>query len=171
VYVLPVMENTATLSPTALPGTGMVMVIAGLNVAEAAPESCTSTAPEVEARAAKPVGTGTPLVPEKAVVESAGAVKVRESGEVRALQVPSAFLAVMVVPAGSVAVTAARYPGVLAGVTRVMSIAPVVAVQFVLMVASKVFVVAEGFVITGVLSPPPPPHPHTAITIPDMISR
>jgi hypothetical protein len=147
------------------------MVMAGLNVTETAPVSCTSTAPEVEARAVKPVGTGTPLVPEKVAVESEGATKVKESGEVRALQLPSAFLAEMVVPAGSVALTFARYPGVLGGVTRVMSIAPVVAVQFVLMVASKVFVVAEGFVITGVLSPPPPPHPHTAITIPDMISR
>jgi hypothetical protein len=151
-------------APTALPGTGMVMVMAGLNVAEAAPVSCTSTAPDVEAKVVKPVGTGTPCVPDAVAVESAGAVKVKESGEVSAFAVPSAFFAAMVVPAGSVAETVARYPGVPLGVVTVVAVAPVVAVPFV-MVAVKVLVVAEGFVTTGVSSPPPP-HPPAIIKAP-----
>lgn len=160
VYVVPVTVKTLITSPTALPGTGIVIVMAGLNVAEAAPVSCTSTAPDVEAKVEKPAGTGTPFVPEKVAVESAGAVKVNESGEV------SAVGAVIVVPGDSVAETPARYPGVPGGVAAVVAVAPVVALPFV-MVAVKVFVVAEGFVTTGASPPPPPPHPPAIIKAPD----
>jgi hypothetical protein len=84
------------------------MVMGGLNVAEAAPVSCTSIAPAVETRVVKPVGAGTPWIPEKVADESAGAVKVNEGGAVSVFGVPSAFFAVMTVLGDSVAVTAAR---------------------------------------------------------------
>jgi len=144
-------------APTALPGTGMVMIMGGLNVAEAAPVSCTSTAPDVDAKVVKPVGTGTPLVPEKVAVESAGAVKVNESGAVSAFGFPAASFAVMTVLGGSVTETVARYPGVPGGVAAVVAVA-VVAVPFALMVAVK-GAVADGFVTTGASSsslPHPP---------------
>jgi hypothetical protein len=154
--------------PTALPGTGIVMVIGGLNVAEAAPVICTSTAPEVEAKAVKPVGAGTPFVPDAVTDESAGAVKVIEGVAVNTLVVPSAFFAVMVVPGGSVAVTDARYPGVPGGVATVVVIAPVVALPFGLTVAAKE-VVAEGFVTTG--SSLPSPHPPAIIKAPNKAAK
>jgi len=132
----------------------MVMVIAGLNVAEAAPVSCTSTAPEVEVKVVKPVGTGTPWTPDAVADESAGAVKVNESGAVSALGVPSAFLAVMIVFGDSTTRTVSRYPRVPGGAVTTVLIAPVVAVPSGLTVAARELV-AEGFVTTGASSPSP----------------
>jgi hypothetical protein len=141
----------------------MVMVMAGLNVAEAAPVSCTSTAPEVEVKVVKPVGAGTPWMPEKAAEESAGAIKVNEGASVSIFIVPSAFLAVMTVFGGSVALTAARYPGVPGAVETVVGLVPVVAVPSALTVAA-IGAVADGFVTTGASSPPP--HPPAIIKTP-----
>jgi len=140
------------------------MIMGGLNVAEAAPVSCTSTAPDVEAKVVKPVGTGTPFVPEKVAVESAGAVKVNDSGAVSAFGFPAASFAVMTVLGGSVTETVARYPGVPGGVAAVVAVA-VVAVPFALMVAVKE-AVADGFVTTGAPSSPPP-HPPAIIKAPN----
>lgn len=84
--------------------------MAGLNVAEVAPVSCTSTAPEVEDNVVNPVGTGTPFLPEAVADESAGALKVSEGAAVSIFVDPSAFLAVMTVFGGNSALTAARYP-------------------------------------------------------------
>lgn len=55
-----------------------------------------------------PVGAGTPMTPEKDADESGGAANVNEGAAVNAFAVPSAFLAVMTVFGGSVALTAAR---------------------------------------------------------------
>ena len=95
-----------------MPGTGIVMVMGGTNVAEAAPVSWTSTAPEAEVKVVKPVGAGTVWIPEKVADESAGAIKVNESGPVSAFGDPSAFFAVMTVFGWSVTLTFSRYPGV-----------------------------------------------------------
>jgi len=132
----------------------MVRVIAGLNAALAAPVSCISIAPEVEVKVVKPVGAGTPLTPEKVVVESAGAVKVNDGAAVIAFVDPSAFFAVMTVLGASVTVTAPRYPGVPGGVATVVVFAPVVAVPSVLIVAA-IRATVDGFVTTGASSPPP----------------
>ncbi len=139
-----------------MPGTGIVMVMGLLNVAEAAPVICTSTAPEVEVKAVKPVGAGTPWIPEKAADESAGAVNVNETGAVSAFGDPSAFFAVMTVLGGSVTRTVPRYPGVPGAAATTVWIGPVVAVPSGLTVAAKE-VVAAGFVTTGASSPSPHP--------------
>ena len=88
----------------------MVMVMAGLNVAEAAPVICTSTAPEVEVKGKKPLVAGTSTTPAKVADESEEAVKVNEGAAVSAIVVPSAFFAVMTVFGGNVTLTVARYP-------------------------------------------------------------
>ena len=151
-------------APTALPDIGIVMVMAGSNDTAAAPVSCTSTAPDVKATSTSPIcdDFGTPIVPEKVAVESAGAVNVKEGVAVRTFVLPSAFFAVMVVLGGNVTETPARYPGVPGAVATVVALAPVVALPSGLTVAAKE-VVAEG--ITGAPSPPPP-HPPAIIKAP-----
>ncbi len=134
-----------------------------LNVAEAAPVICTSSAPAVEARVVKPVGTGTPLVPDAVADESAGAIKVKEGAAVSCFMVPSAFFAVMTVLGASVALTVARYPGVPGAGATLVVLAPVVAVPFGLTVAAM-GAVAEGLATTGASSPPP--HPPAIIKAP-----
>jgi hypothetical protein len=116
----------------------------------------------------KPVGAGTPFVPDPVVDESAGAVKVIEGAAVSTFVVPSAFFAVMTVFGGSVAVTAPRYPGVPGGAATVVLFAPVVALPSGLAVAAKE-VVTEGFVTTG--SSFPSPHPPTIIKAPNKAAR
>jgi hypothetical protein len=133
----------------------MVIVMAGLNVAEAAPASWTSTAPEVEATVVKPAGAGTPPIPEKVADESAGTVKVKEGGAVSALMVPSPFFAVMIVLGGSVALTVARYPCVPGGAAAVELLAPVDAVPSGLTVAA-IGAFTEGFISPDEPSPPQP---------------
>ena len=59
-------------------------------------------------------------MPEKMAVESAGAVKVKESGSVSALLVPSGFFAAMTVLGGSVTLAPARYPEEQRGVRTVV---------------------------------------------------
>jgi hypothetical protein len=140
----------------------MVMVIAGLNVAEAAPVTVTLIAPEVEATAEKPAGTGTPWTPEKVGVESEGAVKVNEGVEVSTFVVPSAFFAVMIVLGGSDTETVPRYPGVPGAVVTLVVVGPVVALPSALAVAAKELVV-DGSVGGGALPPPPPPQPMSII--------
>jgi hypothetical protein len=116
----------------------------------------------------KPVGAGTPFVPDAVTDESAGAVKVIEGVAVNTLVVPSAFFAVMTVLGDSVALTVARYPGVPGGVATVVVFTPVVALPSGLTVAANE-VVAEGFVTTGASSPPP--HPPAIIKVPNKADK
>jgi hypothetical protein len=166
VYVVPVTVKTLIAEPTALPGAGIVMIMGLLNVAEAAPVICISTAAEVEVKTANPVGTGTPWTPEKVAVESAGAMKVNETGPVNAIGFPAPSFGVMTVLGGSVTETVARYPGVPGGAVATVAVA-VVAVPFALMVAVK-GAFAEGFVTTGAPSSPPP-HPPAIINAPNRV--
>lgn len=138
--------------------------MAGLKVAEAAPVSCTSTAPDVEARVVKPVGAGTVLIPEKVAVESIGALNVNVGVAVSTFVDPSAFFAVITVLGGSVALTVARYPEVPGAEVTVVAVTPVVAEPSGLTVAAAIVEVAEGFITTGASSPPP--HPYTIIKAP-----
>src|SRR5574340_497444 len=132
-------------APSGLPGAGIVTLIGGLNVAAAAPVTCTFTAAAVEIRL-KPAGGGTPLVPERVGVESAGAVKVSDGGAVSCFRVPSAFFAVITVLGGNDAVTAARYPVVSGAVATVVVLALVVAVPFALTTAPLIGTFVEGLV-------------------------
>ena len=143
------------------------MVMAGLNVADSAPVSCTSTAPEVEVKGRKPLVGGTSIIPAKVADESEEAVKVSEGAAVSAFMVPSAFLAVMTVLGGSVALTVARYPEVPGAVATTVGFGPVVAVPSGLTVAVKE--VAAERVVTGASSPPP--HPHTISEAPNKATK
>jgi hypothetical protein len=164
VYVDPVTVKTLIVEPTAFPGTGIVTVMAGLNVAEAAPVIAKSTAAEVEAKTANPAGTGMPWTPEKVAVESAGTVKVNEGVALNDIAFPSAFFVAMVVLGSIVMEIFAKYPVVTVGLTIVV-VEPVVPLPSELRVTAKE-VVALGFVTTGVSSPPPPPHPPAIIKAP-----
>ena len=138
------------------------MVMAGINVAESAPVSCTSTAPEVEVNGKKPLVGGTSTIPAKVADESEEAVNVNEGAAVSAILVPSAFLAVMTVLGDSVALAVARYPEVPGAVATTVGFGPVVAVPSGLTVAAKD--VAVERVIAGASSPPP--HPPAIIKTP-----
>src|SRR5512140_2429549 len=102
------------------------MVMAGINVAESAPVSCTSTAPEVEVNGRKPLVGGTSAIPAKVADESEEAANVNEGAAVSAILVPSAFLAVMTVLGDSVAVTDASYPEIPGSVATTVGFGPVV---------------------------------------------